>query len=74
VCPLQGLDKAEPAHELLVRATGGVEAFGHRLPMEMYVELHAQRTVLVVATVVIHAVNVRSCAGGCVGEIPDLPP
>jgi hypothetical protein len=54
VRPLQGIDKAEPAHEPLVRATGGTEPSGDRLPIEMHVELRAQRTVLVVAAVVVH--------------------
>ena len=50
----QRVDEAEPADERLVRTMGGAEPSGDRLAIEMHVELHAERTVLVVVRVVVH--------------------
>ncbi len=48
------VDDAEPTHEVLVGAGGRAEPPGDRLAVEMHLELHAHRTVVLVAIVVVH--------------------
>ena len=70
--PLQGVDESEPADEPLVRPVRGAESSGDRLLVEVYVELHAQRALVVV--VIVHSANVRSRSDAGVGEVPDALP
>jgi hypothetical protein len=48
------VDKAEPAHEPFVRTPLGAEPSAYRLAVEIQVEPHAQRAILIGAGLVFH--------------------
>jgi hypothetical protein len=75
----QGVDKAEPADEPFVRAPFRAKPSVYRLGVEVQVELHAQRAVLVGGGSVIHrgrpyARLPASASGGSPIQVPDLAP
>jgi hypothetical protein len=71
---LQRVDKAEPAHKLLVRAALGAQPSAYRLAVETHVESHAHHSVLIAADLLMHEFTVCVRHGCGVGELPDLDP
>jgi hypothetical protein len=71
---LQRVDKAEPAHEPLVRAALGAKPSAYRLAVETHVEPHAHHAVLIAADLLRHEFTVGLRHGWGVGELPDVDP